>query len=298
MKIGYPCINRSILRSETSTFRLASFSEERLIKTVNSNLVHLSKILNYNVENHLLFFRISSDLIPFASHPICKYNWLNHFRSEFKEIGDYIIRNNMRISMHPDQFVIINSTKEKVTQSSIRELQYHCDILDAMCLDQSAKIQIHVGGAYGEKTSAINTFIRRYDAFLSESIKERLVIENDDHLFNLDDCMIIHQQTNIPIVFDNFHHECFGDGMSLGDSFKKSNSTWKKAKDGPPIMDYSSQQLGQRKGKHADTIDTSLFEKFVLTIKNFDADIMLEIKDKEKSALKAFEIIKTCSNQY
>ncbi len=200
--------------------------------------------------------------------------------------------------MHPDQFVLINSTNEKVTQSSIRELQYHCDILDAMCLDQSAKIQIHVRGAYGEKTSSINTFIRRYDAFLSESIKERLVIENDDHLFGLDDCMIIHQQTSMPIVFDNFHHERFGDGKSLGDSIKKSNSTWKKAKDGPPIMDYSSQQLGERKGKHADTIDISLFKRFVLTVKDSDADIMLEIKDKERSALKAFEIIKTYSNPY
>jgi UV DNA damage endonuclease len=151
MKIGYPCINGSLVRSETSTFRLASYSEDRLIKTINNNLVHLSKILNYNVQNHLLFFRISSDLIPFASHPICKYNWLTHFKSEFKEIGDYITKNNIRISMHPDQFVLINSPHEKVTQNSIRELQYHCDTLDAMSLDQSAKIQVHVGGAYGEK---------------------------------------------------------------------------------------------------------------------------------------------------
>lgn len=116
MRIGYPCINRSLVRSETSIFRLASYSEDRLIKTINNNLVHLCKILNYNVENHLLFFRISSDLIPFASHPICKYNWLTHFKSEFKEIGDYITKNNIRISMHPDQFDLINSPREKVTQ--------------------------------------------------------------------------------------------------------------------------------------------------------------------------------------
>jgi UV DNA damage endonuclease len=81
---------------------------------------------------------------------------------------------------------------------------------------------------------------------LSESIKERLVIENDDHLFSLNDCMVI--ETSIPIVFDNFHHDCFSDGESLDDSIKTSNSTWKKAKDGIPIMDYSSQQLGERKG--------------------------------------------------
>jgi UV DNA damage endonuclease len=117
MRIGYLCINRSIARHSTSTFRLASYSEERLLKTVDNNLVHLRKILNFNVNNNnLLFFRISSDLIPFASHPICIYNWLHHFKSELKEIGEFITRNNMRISMHPDQFVLINSTNEKVTQ--------------------------------------------------------------------------------------------------------------------------------------------------------------------------------------
>ena len=213
MRIGYPCINKSIVRSDTSTFRLASYSKERLVKTINNNLYQLTKILNYNVKNNLLFFRISSDLIPFASHPICEYNWLHHFKSEFKEIGEYITRNDIRISMHPDQFVLINSTNEKVTQNSMRELQYHCDILDAMCLDQSAKIQIHVGGAYGNKTNAINVFIKRYDSLLNEAIKKRLVIENDDHLFNLDDSMIIHRQTDIPIVLDNFHIECFGNGV-------------------------------------------------------------------------------------
>lgn len=292
MRIGYPCINKSIVRSDTSTFRLASYSKERLVKTINNNLYQLTKILNYNVKNNLLFFRISSDLIPFASHPICEYNWLHHFKSEFKEIGEYITRNDIRISMHPDQFVLINSTNEKVTQNSMRELQYHCDILDAMCLDQSAKIQIHVGGAYGNKTNAINVFIKRYDSLLNEAIKKRLVIENDDHLFNLDDCMIIHRQTDIPIVLDNFHIECFGNGVSLKKSIKEIDSTWNRIKDGPPIIDYSSQQLGERKGKHANTIDISLFEKFVFAIKKFDVDIMIEIKDKEKSALKALEVIK------
>jgi UV DNA damage endonuclease len=244
------------------------------------------------VKNNLLFFRIGSDLIPFASHPICRYDWLHNFESEFKEIGDYIIKNNMRISMHPDQFVLLNSSNEKTTQSSIRELQYHCDVLDAMCLDQSAKIQIHVGGAYGNKTNAINLFIKRYDSFLSESVKKRLVIENDDHLFNLDDCMVIHHQTDIPIVLDSFHQQCFGNGISLNNSIKETNPTWKKIKDGFPIIDFSSQQLGERRGKHANTINISLFEKFVHALKNFEVDIMIEIKDKEKSALKALEIIK------
>ena len=290
MKIGYPCINTSIQRHHTSTFRLASYSEMRLIQTIRDNLAHLEKILKFNVENRLLFFRISSDPIPFASHPICKLNWIDHFKSEFKHLGEYIKANNIRISMHPDQFVILNSSNEKVTDNSINELKYHCNILDAMDLDQTAKVQIHVGGVYGDKPRAIKKFIECYST-LSEAIKKRIAIENDDHLFNLKDCLEIHQQTGIPIIFDNFHHECFNYSKeSIIQAIKKASLTW-KVKDGLPMLDYSSQSKGERKGKHATTLDPLLFCKFIMETQRLDFDLMLEIKDKEKSALAALKLL-------
>lgn len=103
MKVGYPCINNSIPMNAPCTFRLTSYSESNLIQTIRSNLIHLNQILKYNVKNNLLFFRISSDLIPFASHPICKFSWYKFFQSEFKQIGDYIKKHNIRISIliHP-----------------------------------------------------------------------------------------------------------------------------------------------------------------------------------------------------
>ena len=187
MKIGYPCINNSIPHTSPSTFRMASYSESKLVQTVKDNLVHLDKILRYNVRNNLLFFRISSDLVPFASHPICKLNWCMLFKSEFEQIGDYIKQNDIRISMHPDQFVILNSPNNEVLTNSINELRYHCKILDAM------------------------PFVKTYNdrRLIDDIIKGRLVIENDDHLFNLMDCLNINKQTGIPILFDNFHHELF-----------------------------------------------------------------------------------------
>jgi UV DNA damage endonuclease len=290
MKIGYPCINTSIQRHHTSTFRLASYSEMRLIQTVRDNLAHLEKILKFNVENRLLFFRISSDLVPFASHPICKFNWVCHFKSEFKQLGEYIKTNNIRISMHPDQFVILNSSNEKVTENSINELKYHCSILDAMDLDQTAKVQIHVGGVYGDKPRAIKKFIECYST-LSEAIKKRIAIENDDHLFNLKNCLEIHQQTGIPIIFDIFHHECFNYSKeSIIQAIKKASLTW-KVKDGLPMLDYSTQSKGERKGKHAATLDPLLFCNFIMETQRFDFDVMLEIKDKEKSALAALKLL-------
>jgi UV DNA damage endonuclease len=299
MKIGYPCINNSILRTCPSTFRLASYSESKLIQTVRGNLTHLRQILDYNVNHGLLFFRISSDLIPFASHPICKLNWVELFHSEFEQIGAFIRKHSIRVSMHPDQFVILNSPNSAIIKSSSSELKYHCKVLDVMQLDETAKVQIHVGGVYGNKIEALIRFVRTYNT-LSKAIRRRLVIENDDHLYNLKDCLDLNRQIGIPIVFDSFHHELFSNGDSLKLALRKAASTWDKERDGLPIVDYSTQYIGNdessikiRKGKHAEQIEAVSFKKFLKETKDLDYDVMLEIKDKEKSALKALGILKS-----
>ncbi|HET7284128.1 MAG TPA: UV DNA damage repair endonuclease UvsE [Nitrososphaeraceae archaeon] len=258
MKIGYPCINSSIPRNAPSTFRLASFSESNLIQILKGNLIYLNQILKYNVKNNLLFFRISSDLVPFASHSICKFSWYKFFQLEIEQIGDYIRKQDIRISMHPDQFVVLNSPKDKIIENSINESKYHCKLLDTMGLDETAKVQIHVGGVYGNKPEAIDRFIKTYNNIhlIDGSIKKRLVIENDDHLYNIKDCLYINQQTGIPVIFDNLHHECFGSSPKeakteyalVRNPLQKAMSTWKNNNDGFPMVDYSSQDIGD--GNH------------------------------------------------
>ena len=115
----------------------------------------LERILKFNVQHDILFFRIISDLIPFASHPICTFNWQNAFAEQFKRIGNLIQNFSIRISMHPDQFTIINSLENDVFLRSVRELAYHAQVLDMMELDNSAKIQIHIGGVYGNKNKRL-----------------------------------------------------------------------------------------------------------------------------------------------
>ena len=290
MRIGYPCINRGIGCSTNSTFRLASYTDERLVEKVGNNLDCLLKTLHYNVKHGLFFFRISSDVVPFASHPVCTYDWPGHFRGHFRKIGEFIREHNIRISMHPDQFVIINALKDNVVEASIRELEYHCTVLDEMELDGTAKIQIHLGGVYGDKGSAIDRFIERYDS-LGKSLKSRLVVENDDRSYSLADCLSVHQKVGIPILFDAFHHQCLHNGETLRQGLELSAGTWKKS-DGIPMVDYSSQQRGQRPGSHARTLNTALFKKFLQETRGMDFDLMLEIKDKETSALKALKILK------
>jgi len=289
MKIGYPCINESMNCTPNSTFRLSNYSESNLIKKVENNLKCLKEILRYNVLNNLLFFRISSDLVPFASHPVCKFNWEHHFRKDFQEIGEYIKKNKLRISMHPDQFVLINSPNPELVQKSVEELKYHCELLDLMGLDNTAKVQIHVGGVYGDKPSAIQRFIDNYKQ-LPVSVKNRLVIENDDHLFCLQDCLQISQQVGVPILFDSFHHHCLNNHEPMLTALKSAAQTWKK-KDGIMMTDYSSQQPHAKKGKHTTHIDIEHFRAYINSAKGLNFDIMLEIKDKEKSALLALMII-------
>lgn len=296
MKIGYPCINTTIVREAPSTFRLSSYNEDCLIKVVGNNLDHLERILRYNVKNNLLFFRISSGLVPFASHPVCKVNWQKHFANRFNRLGEFIKENKIRISMHSDQFVLINSPKELIVERSVRELTYHCSILDLMGLDGSAKIQVHVGGVYDDKILAMKTFEKNYKTFLSPNVRRRLVIENDDRLYNVKECLSIHDRTGIPVLFDSFHNNCYpSDNLGVLKAFKKCCETWGKM-DGLPMADYSNQEIGYRKGRHCTSIDLRDFRKFILQTRGLDYDLMLEIKDKQISAIKALNTLHDISD--
>jgi UV DNA damage endonuclease len=264
MRIGYPCINRSIGCTPSRTFRLASYSEKRMRETVKANLDCLGTILSYNGDHGMLFFRITSDMVPFASHPVCIFPWQKHFADEFLAVGEYMRKHRFRISMHPDQFVLLNA------------------------LDNSAKLQIHVGGVYGDKTASMERFADNYER-IDYSVRRRLVIENDERLYTISDCLTLNERTGIPVLVDFFHHAINNNGEKIVDLLEQVNETW-KTHDGIPMADYSSQQAGKRVGAHAESINQNDFRSFLQSTVPFDMDIMLEIKDKEKSALIALTL--------
>ena len=289
MKIGYPCINTELCTT-SKTFRLASYSDERFLSTVESNLNCLQHILQWNSENDMFFFRISSGIVPFASHPVCTLDWQNIFAKQFRNIGQFIQQKKMRIAMHPDQFVLINSESQEIFQRSVSELVYHAEVLDLMQLNKTHKLQIHVGGVYNDKEKSIARFITRF-ALLPNSVKARLVIENDDRLYSLKDCLAISKDTAVPILFDTFHHLLYNNNEALYEAMDKAFFTWKE-KDGVPMIDYNSQEQGMRIGKHAQTIDSKDFHAFLSGLKRYDFDVMLEIKDKQASAYKALSCLR------
>ncbi|MFC6225418.1 UV DNA damage repair endonuclease UvsE [Hymenobacter artigasi] len=291
MKIGYPCVNEAMDCSSGNTFRLASYLEERLVAAVTANLACLRRMLEWNVSQGLLFFRIGSSIVPFGSHPINTFAWQTHFAADFRAIGDYIKANSLRVSFHPDQFVVLNSPSPDIVQRSIQELVYQGSMLDLMGLDGTAKLQIHVGGLYGERELAISRFAAVHAA-LPPAVKARVVVENDDRLFSLRDCLALHQLTGVPILFDNFHHECLNHGEPMAEALRLAAATWHPTADGVPMMDYSSQALGERKGKHTNDLVDEQFREFLTHLHGLDFDLMLEIKNKEASALRAVAILR------
>jgi UV DNA damage endonuclease len=288
MRIGYPCINRSIGCTPSKTFRLASYSDDRLRDTVAANLACLQKILAYNKEHGFLFLRITSDLVPFASHPVCTFPWQEFFSDTFAELGNYCREHGFRISMHPDQFVLLNTPDGEILGRSIDELEYQVEVLNLMGLDRTAKVQIHIGGVYGDKAASMNRFVETYSR-LDNSITSRLVIENDERLYSVADCSAINERCGVPVIFDTFHHSLLNHGEPLEDVLMRLQKSWNE-RDGLPMIDYSTQQEGKRAGAHAEQIEPDHFMDFLVQSRPHDFDLMLEIKDKEKSAATALSL--------
>lgn len=289
MKIGYACINTSLDCTTNSGFILKNYSEDNLKEKVKENLNCLQKILEYNVSKNIYFFRIGSGLIPFASHPVNKFNWQNYFKKDFERIGKFIKENNIRVSMHPGQYTILNSPDPEIVSKSVKDILYHTEVLDLMKLDKSAKVQIHVGGVYGDKEKAKERFVKNYKK-LPQKIKNRLAVENDDSLYSTKDCLDISNQIKIPVIFDVLHHRLNNNGEKIEDLIFEIIKSWKK-EDGIPMVDYSSHKRGGRSGSHSQTINLIAFKNFLKEIKGNKIDVMFEVKDKNISAEKAVKLL-------
>lgn len=288
--IGYACITLGI-KDKYRTCRLGNASVSNLTEIVAHNLKLLNKVIDYNISNNILMFRISSDIIPFGSIPHISIDYRTIFKKELDEIGLKIKKNNIRVSMHPGQYTVINSNNEDVVKKSILDLKYHTNFLNLLNTDSSSKIILHIGGVYGDKEEAIKRFILNYNK-LDLDIKKRLVIENDDKSYNIFDVLKISSIINIPVVYDNLHNKInsYNNNTDLY-WIELCNKTW-KLEDGNQKIHYSQQDISKRSGSHSESIDLDIFNEFYQTIKNLNIDIMLEVKDKDLSAIKCINYLK------
>ncbi|MBU3126447.1 UV DNA damage repair endonuclease UvsE [Clostridium tagluense] len=285
MKIGYACIPLTIDARTNRRLTLKNFSEKMLLEVLEQNLIDLRQILENNEKYNIKLFRISSDIVPLGSHSINEIPWHKYFQNELNEIGEYIKKCGMRVSMHPGQYTVLNAEKEDIVEKAIKDLEYHARFLDALGVDGENKIILHIGGGYGDKVSAMNRFIENFKR-LSLSVKNRLVIENDDRTFNINDLLFVSAEINIPVIFDNLHHECNHEmEIPIKEIMNRVAKTWKE-EDGNPKVHYSQQDLRKHVGAHSNTIIIKDFLEYYEEVKEFNIDIMLEVKDKDVSAIK------------
>lgn len=290
INIGYACLAVAVPGSGMKNCTLKNATPDHLLRLIGENLEALDRLITYNARNGIRLFRISSDLVPFGSSLAADLPWREHYREKLSAIGKKIRDAGMRVSMHPGQYTVLNSPDEGVVERSRADLAYHAAVLDALGTGPDSKIILHLGGVYGDKSLAIQRFLERYRA-LDPAIRRRLVIENDDRLFNIEDIRAAAGQGRIPIVYDNLHNGVnpARPGVSDSDWITRCAVSWANG-DGPQKIHYSQQNPGKRIGAHSDSIATDEFLDFYASVAHLDLDIMLEVKDKNLSALKCLNL--------
>ena len=250
-------------------------------------------MISYCAENSIKLIRISSDIIPFASRQDISIDWQSIFLEKLQQVGDKISKTNLRVSMHPGQYTVLNSLNQNIVFSAISDIRWHADFLDALNVDASAKIVLHLGGVYNDKNASIIRFIKNFD-LLPKNAKSRIVLENDEKNYNIKDVLFVSKKLGIPTVFDAFHHSLNApeDDKDIMHWITESAKTW-TSQDGRQKIHYSQQKIGAKKGAHSDTIDTKIFMDFYKTISKLNIDIMLEVKDKNISVLNCMKAIKS-----
>ena len=286
MSIGYACLNIGTPNTNIRSVMQRNATPEKLTEVIAHNLAALERMIDYNRKNGIKLFRISSDLIPFGSSPFNALAWPEIHKEAFDRIGAKIRKAGIRVSLHPGQYTVLNSPTEDVVARASEDLIYHDKILTALGTDQTNKIVLHVGGIYGDKKEALQRFEQNFRR-LPEAIRNRLIIENDDRLYNIEEVLGLAHRLQIPVVYDNLHHAINPTPSGGTDPYwiAEAKKTW-KAVDGNQKIHYSQQAPGKRPGAHTDTIDLETFLTFHEQLENKQIDIMLEVKDKNLSAIK------------
>lgn len=308
IRLGYVAISNALGNKVTSssnvtykTYSKLNSQEKRIQKLksiTSSNFNALEKIIRYNIENDIHFYRITSALIPLTTHPeVPNWEYRKIFKKDFEYIGKLIRQSNMRVDTHPDQFNVINSAKDEVVQNTIRNLSRQVEWFEDLNYPEG-KMVIHVGGATGGKEAALKRFVDNFKVF-PQDIQNRLIIENDDKIYTAKETLSLCEQLQVPMVLDVHHHNCNNDGENIYDMLGEIFDTW-NGQPIPPKIHFSSPKDGELDRKHADYIDADDFINFIENsrVLNTDFDVMLECKEKDIALFKLVDDIKKLKPKY
>jgi UV DNA damage endonuclease len=259
----------------------------------------LHGILDYLRDSGIRMYRISSDFVPYATHPDLPqfHGQLEAHAGELGRLGAYASRLDIRLSLHPSQYIVLNARDDEVARKSMLDLDVQARLLDAMGQGPEAVVVLHVGGVYGDREAALERFVTNFER-LSEPARRRLVIENDEFSFTVQDCLWIHQRTGTPVVIDHQHHRLNRGGMGVVEAARAALASWPAGV--TPKMHFSSPRLDGREVKrgksvkleapllrqHADYVDPWTFADFLAELQDLAFDVMVEAKAKDLAVLK------------
>lgn len=288
IRLGLCCIFRDQpirFRSTTATAiaRMErSEALEKLSRLCMDNADSLMLALQYCAKSGIGCFRVNSKILPLRTHPEHGYGMDNlpdgpAIVERFRECGRYALKNDLRTSFHPDQFVVLSSPDEKIVDSSLRELEYQAEVAEWIGADV---VNIHGGGAYGDKRSALTRFSRALSR-LSDRARERITVENDDRTYTPADLLPLCNAEGIPLVYDVHHHRCHRDDLKEDEATQRAMATWNRE----PLFHISSPLEGwdgPKAHRHHDFID---IRDFPDGWRDLDVTIEVEAKAKELAVL-------------
>lgn len=262
-----------------------SNQRNRLLRTARENLINTLRILKANAYDHIQVYRFTSRLIPLCTHPQFRdWNYIVDLKDEFEEIGSFVREHQMRVSLHPDHFTLLNSPHPDVQKASRLDLEYHYKIIEAMDLGKEVKFVIHAGGKYEDKALALKRFKAQFKG-LPQGIQNRIVIENDDRCYNATEVLHLAQELSIPMVLDIHHHQILNQGEDIFGLLPDVFRTWKGAL---PKIHISSPKSPDVPRTHADFIEIKTAIEFLNNARNYgqDFDLMIEAKQKDLALFK------------
>jgi len=299
IRLGY--VSTALALWETSPSRTMTFKRygqltkedrgRRLLEITKINLENTMRILYYNTAHEIELYRLSSSIVPLATHPEVAWDFITPFKKEWKELGDWINQHNLRVSFHPNQFTLFTSDKPSITENSVKDMVYHYQMLEAMGVLSNARINIHVGGAYGDKEAATERFYENIIS-LPKHVKQQMTLENDDKTYTTNETLAICQKEGIPFVFD-YHHDQANLGRQLFHELLPAIfATWDQT-GLPPKIHISSPKNEKAFRSHSDYVDPAFITPLLLALKELDQDVdfMIEAKAKDLAMLQLIQDI-------
>ena len=300
VQLGLCCINTILREQKPPIFcsrkmimrKIEELGINELKLKIIQNLADLYKLIQWNEANGIKVLRISSELFPHKSNPKVENYTMDFADKLLKKIGKYARSLNHRLTFHPGQYNVVGTPNEKCFHQTISDLSYHAEVLDRMEMGKDSVMVVHGGGKYGDKQKTLDRWCENFKR-LPQAVQNRLVLENCEKCFSIEDCIYVSRKVNIPIVFDTHHYTCYN-LMHPDETLKPESeyieeilNSWERRGIKPKF--HVSEQGSGRCGHHSDYIE--VIPDFLLEIPvkyGVEIDILIEAKAKEKAIFKLY----------